>query len=95
MFLDEFFSNLDESVPNPGTVLTGTHNLVDTDPRAGTGSFPTQQALVFPIIHSNPDGHSCTDTVNNDLMHRQYAGGGRPLGFHQGKEGFQPSFLPL
>ena len=32
------------------TALAGTHNLVDTDPRAGTGPFPKPRALVLPMV---------------------------------------------
>ena len=38
------------------TALAGTHNLVDTDPRAGTGPFPKPRAL----------------TADSDLMHHQF-----------------------
>ena len=34
------------------TALAGTHNLADTDPRAGTGPFPKPRALVLPLVHS-------------------------------------------
>ena len=33
------------------TALAGTHNPVDTDPRAGTGPFPKPRALVLPLVH--------------------------------------------
>ena len=51
-----------------GTALAGTHNLVDTDPRARSGPFPKPRALVLPLVHfdrSKPEGHS-------DLMHHQF-----------------------
>ena len=57
------------------TALAGTHNLVGTDPRAGTGPFPKPRALVFPLVHfgqSKPDGHGYIDTADSDLMHHQY-----------------------
>ena len=33
------------------TALAGTHNLANTDPRAGTGLFPKPRALVLPLVH--------------------------------------------
>ena len=33
------------------TALAGTHNLADTDPRAGTGPFPKPRALFLPLVH--------------------------------------------
>ena len=57
------------------TALAGTHNLVDTDPRAGTGPFPEPRALVLPLVHfgqSKPEGHSHIDTADSDLMHHQF-----------------------
>ena len=53
----------------------GTHNPVDTDPRAGTGLFPKPRALVLPIVKfgkSKPDGLGYIDTVDSNLMHHQY-----------------------
>ena len=58
-----------------GTALAGTHNLADTDPRAGTGPFPKPRALVLPLVHfgqSQPDGHGGIDTADSDLMHHQF-----------------------
>ena len=57
------------------TALAGTHNLADTDPRAGTGPFPKPRALVLPLVHfgqSKPEGHSGIDTADSDLMHHQF-----------------------
>ena len=57
------------------TALAGTHNLSDTDPRAGTGPFPKPRALVLPLVHfgqSKPEGHSGIDTADSDLMHHQF-----------------------
>ena len=57
------------------TALAGTHNLVDTDPRARTGPFPKPRALVLPLVHfgqSKPDGHGDFDTADSDLMHHQF-----------------------
>ena len=57
------------------TALAGTHNLVDTDPRAGTGPFPEPRALVLPLVHfrqSKPEGHGGIDTADSDLMHHQF-----------------------
>ena len=57
------------------TALAGTHNPVDTDPRAGTGPFPKPRALVLLLVHfgqSKPDGHSGLDTADSDLMHHQF-----------------------
>ena len=57
------------------TALAGTHNLADTDPRAGTGPFPQPRALVLPLVHfgqSKPEGHSGLDTADSDLMHHQF-----------------------
>ena len=57
------------------TALAGTHNLVDTVPRAGTGPFPKPRALVLPLVQfgqSKLDGHSGLDTADSDLMHHQY-----------------------
>ena len=48
------------SATTASTVLAGTHNLVDTNPRAGTGPFPKPRALVLPLVHfgqSKPEGH--------------------------------------
>ena len=56
--------------------LAGTHNLVDTDPRAGTGPFPKPRALVLPLVHlgqSKPEGHGGIDTADSDLMHHQFS----------------------
>ena len=56
------------------TALAGTHNPVDTDPRAGTGPFPKPRALVLPLVHfgqSKPGGHGYIDTADSDLMHHQ------------------------
>ena len=53
----------------------GTHNLVDTDPRAGTGPIPKPRALVLPLVHfgqSKPEGHGGIDTADSDLMHHQF-----------------------
>ena len=53
----------------------GTHNPVDTDPRAGTGPFPKPRALVLPLVkfgQSKPGGHGYIDTADSDLMHHQY-----------------------
>ena len=58
-----------------GTALAGTHNPVDTDPRAGTGPFPKPRALVLPLVifgQSKPDGHSGLDTADSDIMHHQF-----------------------
>ena len=58
-----------------GTALAGTHNPVDTDPRAGTGPFPKPRALVLHLVHfgqSKPDGHGYIDTADSDLMHHQF-----------------------
>ena len=58
-----------------GTALVGTHNLANTDSRAGTGPFPKPRALVLPLVHfgqSKPDGHSGLDTADSDLMHHQF-----------------------
>ena len=55
--------------------LAGTHNLSDTDPRAGTGPFPKPRALVLPLVHfgqSKPEGHSGIATADSDLMHHQF-----------------------
>ena len=57
------------------TALTGTHNLLDSDLRAGTGPFPKSRALVLPLVHfgpSKPDGHGGIDTADSDLMHHQF-----------------------
>ena len=57
------------------TALAGTHNPVDTDPRAGTGPFPKPRALVLLLVHfgqSKPEGHGCIDTADSDLMHHQF-----------------------
>ena len=57
------------------TALAGTRNLVDTDPRAGTGPFPKPRALVLPLVHfgqSKPEGHGGIDTADSDLMHHQF-----------------------
>ena len=57
------------------TALAGTHNLADTDPRAGTGPFPKPRALVLPLVHfgqSKPERHSGIDTADSDLMHHQF-----------------------
>ena len=57
------------------TALAGTHNPVDTDPRAGTGPFPKPRALVLPMVklgQSKPGGLGRIDTVDSDLMHHQY-----------------------
>ena len=57
------------------TALAGTHNPVDTDPRAGTGPFPKLRALVLPLVHfgqSKPDEYGNIDTADSDLMHHQY-----------------------
>ena len=57
------------------TALAGTHNPVDTDPRAGTGPFPEPRALVLPMVkfgQSKPDGLGHIDTADSDLMHHQY-----------------------
>ena len=57
------------------TALAGTHNLADTDPRAGTGPFPKPRALVLPLVHfgqSKPEGHGGIDTADSDLMHHQF-----------------------
>ena len=57
------------------TALAGTHNPVGADPRAGTGPFPKPRALVLPMVkfgQSKPDGLGYIDTVDSDLMHRQY-----------------------
>ena len=58
-----------------GTALAGTHNLVDTDPRPGTGPFPKPRAFVLPSVHfgqSKPEGHGGIDTADSDLMHHQF-----------------------
>ena len=55
--------------------LAGTHNLVDTDPRAGTGPFPKPRALILPFVHfgqSKPERHRYIDTADSDLMHHQF-----------------------
>ena len=55
--------------------LAGTHNLANTDPRAGTGPFPKPRALVLPLVHfgeSKPEGHNGLDTADSDLMHHQF-----------------------
>ena len=57
------------------TALAGTHNLANTDPRAGTGPFPKPRALVLPLVHfgqSKPEGHNGLDTADSDLMHHQF-----------------------
>ena len=57
------------------TALAGTHNPVDTDPRAGTRPLPKPRALVLPLVHigqSKPDGHGYIDTVDSDFMHHQF-----------------------
>ena len=57
------------------TALAGTHNPVDTDPRAGTGPFPFPRAVVLRLVHfgqSKPEGHGYIDTADSDLMHHQY-----------------------
>ena len=57
------------------TALAGTHSLVATDPRAGTGPFPKPRALVLPLVHfgqSKPEGHGGIDTADSDLMHHQF-----------------------
>ena len=51
------------------------HNLVDTDPCAGTGPFPKPRALVLPLVHfgqSKPEGHGGIVTADSDLMHHQF-----------------------
>ena len=58
-----------------GTALAGTHNPVDTDPRAWTVPFPKPRALVLPLVHfgqSKPEGHNGLDTADSDLMHHQF-----------------------
>ena len=58
-----------------GAALAGTHNLADTDPRAGTGLFPKPRALVLPLVHfgqSKSDGIGHIDTADSDLMHHQF-----------------------
>ena len=55
--------------------LAGIHNIVDTDPRAGTGPFPTPRALVLPLVHfgqSKLEGHGGMDTADSDLMQHQF-----------------------
>ena len=55
--------------------LAGIHNPVGADPRAGTGPFPKQRALVLPMVkfgQSNPDGLGHIYTADSDLMHHQY-----------------------
>ena len=57
------------------TALVGTHNLADTDPRAGSVPFPKPRALVLPLVHfgqSKPEGHTGLDTADSDLMHHQF-----------------------
>ena len=57
------------------TALSGTHNPVGADPRAGTRPFPKPRALVLPIVkfgQSKLDGLGYIDTVDSDLMHHQY-----------------------
>ena len=57
------------------TALAGTHNLADTDPRAGTGPVPNPRALVLPLVHfgqSKPEGHSGVATADSDLMHLNF-----------------------
>ena len=57
------------------TAPAGTHNLVDTDPRAGTGPFPKPRALVLPFVQmgqSQTDEHGGIDTADSDLMHHQF-----------------------
>ena len=57
------------------TALAGTHNPVGAAPRAGTGPFPKQRALVLPVVkfgQSKPDGLGHIDTADSDLMHHQY-----------------------
>ena len=51
------------------TALAGTHNLADTDPRAGTGPFPKPRALVLPLVKF---GQSKLNTADSDLMLHQY-----------------------
>ena len=57
------------------TALAGTHNLVGSDPRTGTGPFQKSRALVLPMVNfgqpkSDRLGH--IDTVDSDLMHHQF-----------------------
>ena len=57
------------------TALAGTHNLANTDSRAGSVPFPKPRALVLPLVHfgqSKPEGHSGLDTADSDLMHHQF-----------------------
>ena len=57
------------------TALAGTHNLVGADHRAGSVSFPKPRALVLPLVHfgqSKPEGRTCLDTADSDLMHHQF-----------------------
>ena len=52
--------------------LAGTHNTVDTDPRAGTGPFPKPRALVLPMVNFGQSRHGYIDTADSDLMHHQF-----------------------
>ena len=57
------------------TALAGTHNPVGSDPRTGTGPFPKPRALVLPMVkfeQSKSDRLGHIDTVDSDLMHRQF-----------------------
>ena len=57
------------------TALAGTHNLVGSDPRTGTGPFPKPRALVLPMVNlrqPKSDRLGRTDTVDSDLMHHQF-----------------------
>ena len=57
------------------TALAGTHNLADTDLRAGTGPFLKPRALVLPLVHfgqSKPEVHNGIDAADSDLMHHQF-----------------------
>ena len=57
------------------TALVGTHNLANTDSRAGSVPFPKPRALVPPLVHygqSKPEGHTDLDTAVSDLMHHQF-----------------------
>ena len=76
MLVPSMWEHILRAHPLPAsTALAGTHNPVDTDPRAGTGPFPKPRALVLPLVHfgqSKPDGHGYFDTADSDLMHHQF-----------------------
>ena len=57
------------------TALVGTHNPVGSGPRTGTGPFPKPRALILLMVKfgqpkSDRLGH--IDTVDSDIMHRQF-----------------------